>query len=159
MTDQIRCWIVGPYQLYNQALIYLFDRLPGFIGVGQTMKLIFWDDLPKNQPFDVILFNFFDFEYLESILANETSHTFVWIAHDWTLNHVQKALKLGVTGCIDAKSPEDEFLSIIRQVVKGEIALSSQLAVNLYLSMVEEEKGKERIALQCITIWQTFTAK
>ncbi len=149
--EKIRCWIVGPYQLYNQALISFFDRFPGFIGIGQTTELVSWDRFSNDLSPNVVLFNLLSITEIEKNLRVDFPYIFVSIHHDWTVENIKKALELGIVGCVDSRSPEDEFLSIIQQNVKGESALSSQLAINLYLNMAKEEKDKERIEFEELT--------
>lgn len=151
MTERIRCWIVGPYQLYNQALISFFDRFPGFIGIGQTTELLSWDWFPTDLFPNVVLFNLLSIKDIEKSLKVDSPYIFVSVHHDWTMENIKKALELGIIGCVDSRSPVDEFLSIIQQAVKGESALSSQLAINLYKNMAEEEKDKDQIQFEELT--------
>ncbi|GAB4577457.1 MAG: response regulator transcription factor [Anaerolineales bacterium] len=123
---RIRVWITGPFGLYNQALAALVSTLPGLECAGTTLLS---DSIPSEEA-DLILMALSPPSGLESFYRfqeGRSSPKVLLLTMAWTLDQVKEALQAGAAGWLEAEISTEELASAIRQVARGEVALSAVL--------------------------------
>jgi DNA-binding NarL/FixJ family response regulator len=143
MDQHIRIWIVGPHLLLNQTLSIFCEQFPNFSVIGQNTNISNWEELFPDTPVDLVLLNLLDPIDLEYLIIKKTSKKIVCLATNWTTALVNSALQKGVLGCVAVDSTAEEFLSVIKQVVRGEQALSPKLATQLFIKMLPSKKSSD----------------
>lgn len=122
---RIRVWIAGLFGLYNQALAALVSTLPGVECAGVSPL-----GMIPHEGADLILMTLFppiSLEAFHRFQENHATQKILILGTAWTLAQVKEALQAGAAGCLEAEISAEELASAIRQVVRGEVALSAAL--------------------------------
>jgi len=141
---QVQVWVLGRHALINQAFEALLLRLPGVEIAGQATSLEELSPLSRDAKACLVLWILpvtKDFEALSVIKAQHLSGKVLLFSTDWTAQHVKESLSAGVTGCLSDEMSLGDLGDALRQAVRGEIYLSPELARDLILSSVVENKS------------------
>ncbi|HSG43342.1 MAG TPA: response regulator transcription factor [Anaerolineales bacterium] len=124
------------------------EQFPNISVIGQETNISNWEELYPNTPVCLVLLNLPDLQDLENLITERTSRKIVCLATNWTTALANIALQKGVLGCIAGDSTAEEFLSVIKQAIKGEQALSPKLATQLFLNMLPGEKSGQETSYE-----------